>query len=103
MLLPVAAELEAAIIGMPIGDDHGLPRDVAGRVAEAGVILERASAYGIPWDDVVMDAICLAPAAEPASMAVSLETLRRFPRRAGSCDDTGHQQCRARDAHPLSH
>ncbi len=78
VLLPVAAEFEAAIIGMPIGDDHGLPRDVAGRVAEAGVILERASAYGIPRDDVVMDAICLAPAAEPASMAVSLETLRRF-------------------------
>lgn len=78
VLLPVAAEFGAAIIGMPIGDDHGLPRDVAGRVAGAGVILERAASYGIPRDDVVMDAICLAPAAEPASMAVSLETLRRF-------------------------
>jgi len=78
VLLPVAAEFGAAIIGMPIGDDHGLPRGVAGRVAGAGVILERAASYGFPRDDIVMDAFSLAPAAEPASMAVSLETLRRF-------------------------
>lgn len=78
VLLPVAAEFAAAIVGMPIGDDHGLPRDAAGRLAEAGVILDRAASYGIASDDVVMDAICLAPAAEPASMAVTLETLRCF-------------------------
>jgi 5-methyltetrahydrofolate--homocysteine methyltransferase len=77
-LLPLAAEFGAAIIGMPIGDHHGLPKDVQGRMKEAEVILERAAAHGIPSEDVVMDAICLAPSAELGSMAVSLETLRRF-------------------------
>ncbi|MCU0520702.1 MAG: dihydropteroate synthase [Anaerolineae bacterium] len=78
VLLPIAAEFGAAIIAMPIGDVHGLPKDVPGRVAEATVILERAAAHGISREDVVMDAICLASSVEPGSMAVALETLRRF-------------------------
>lgn len=78
LLLPIAAEYGAAIVGMPIGDLHGLPKDVAGRVAEARVIIAAAATYGIPKEDIVMDAICLASSAEPGSMQVTLETLRRF-------------------------
>ena len=80
-VLPIAAEFGAAIIGMPIGDVHGLPADVAGRMAEATVILERAATYGISREDVVMDAICLASATatvESGATAVTLETLKRF-------------------------
>jgi 5-methyltetrahydrofolate--homocysteine methyltransferase len=77
-LLPIAAEFDAAIVGMPIGDTHGLPKDVEGRLAEAAVILDRAAALGIPRDDVLMDGICLASSAEPGSMAVTLETLRSY-------------------------
>lgn len=77
-LLPVVAEFGAAVVGMPMGDEHGLPKDPEGRLAEAARIVEAAETYGISRDDVVIDAICLASSAEPGSMAVTLETLRRL-------------------------
>lgn len=77
-LLPIAAEYGAAIVGMPIGDQFGLPKEVEGRIAEARVIVERAAEYGIPRENIVIDAICLASSAEPGSMQVTLETLRRL-------------------------
>jgi 5-methyltetrahydrofolate--homocysteine methyltransferase len=77
-LLPIAAEFNAAIVGMPIGDIHGMPKDVDGRVTEAQVLIEAAADYGIPREDIVMDAICLASSAEPGSMMVTLKTLQAF-------------------------
>jgi 5-methyltetrahydrofolate--homocysteine methyltransferase len=61
---------------MPIGEDHGLPKTVEGRIAEARTILEAAERHGIPRQDVVIDAICLASCAEPGSIQVTLETLK---------------------------
>jgi len=78
MLLPIAAEFGAAIVGMPIGDTHGMPKDVEGRLAEARVLIEAAAEHGIPREDIVMDAICLASSAEPGTMQVTLETLQAF-------------------------
>ncbi len=74
-LLPIAQKYNAAIVGMPIGDVHGLPKEVAGRIAETRVIIAAAESYGIPREDIVIDAICLASSAEPGSMRVTLETL----------------------------
>lgn len=79
-LLPLAAKHGAAVVGMPIGHLHGMPKTVEGRLAEARVILESAMAYGIPREDLVIDAICLASAAEPGSMQVTLETLSALHR-----------------------
>jgi 5-methyltetrahydrofolate--homocysteine methyltransferase len=39
------------------------------------VIVEAAEKHGIPREDIVIDAICLASSAEPGSMQVTLETL----------------------------
>lgn len=75
-LLPIAKEYGAAIVGMPIGEDHGLPTTVEGRMAEARTILDAAERHGIPRQDVVIDAICLASCAEPGSIRVTLETLK---------------------------
>lgn len=77
-LMPIVAEFGAALVGMPVGDRYGLPKDVDGRISEAETILESAVAHGIHQDDVVIDAICLASSVEPGSMAVTLETLRRL-------------------------
>lgn len=82
-LLPIAKRHGAAVVGMPIGDRHGLPKTVAGRVAEARVIVEAAEGAGIPRNDVVIDAICLASSAEPGSMGVTLETLAALRRELG--------------------
>ena len=75
-LLPVAVQYGAAIVGMPVGHLHGMPKTVEGRLAEAWAIVEAAAGYGIPKEDIVIDAICLASAAEPGSMRVTLDTLK---------------------------
>jgi 5-methyltetrahydrofolate--homocysteine methyltransferase len=75
-LLPIAREFGAAIVGMPIGDAYGFPKSVEGRTGEALTILQAAERHGIPREDVVIDAICLASSAEPGSMRVTLETLQ---------------------------
>ncbi len=82
-LLPLAAEYGAAIVGMPIGDQFGLPKRVEERIAEARVIVERAAEHGIPREDVVVDAICLASSSESGSMQVTLETLQRLHEELG--------------------
>jgi 5-methyltetrahydrofolate--homocysteine methyltransferase len=74
-LLPIAGAYGAAIVGMPIGHIHGMPRTSEGRLAETRVILQAAEDHGIPRDDIVIDAICLASSAEPGSMQVTLNTL----------------------------
>jgi 5-methyltetrahydrofolate--homocysteine methyltransferase len=82
-LLPVAKEHGAAIVGMPIGHMHGLPKTVKGRLAETHIILEAAERYGIPREDIVIDAICLASSAEPGSMQVTLDTLHALHHHLG--------------------
>jgi 5-methyltetrahydrofolate--homocysteine methyltransferase len=74
-LLPIAARFGAAIVGMPIGHTHGLPKTTEGRLAETRVIVEAAERHGIPREDIVIDAICLASSAEPNSMQITLDTL----------------------------
>jgi 5-methyltetrahydrofolate--homocysteine methyltransferase len=76
LLLPIVRKYGAAVVGIPIGEAHGLPHTVEGRLAEARVILDAAQAAGIPREDVVLDGICLSAAVEPGSFQVALETLR---------------------------
>jgi 5-methyltetrahydrofolate--homocysteine methyltransferase len=75
-LLPLARRYGAAIVAMPLGHRHGLPKTVGGRLEELREILAAAERYGIPREDVVVDTICLASAAEADSMRVTLETTR---------------------------
>jgi 5-methyltetrahydrofolate--homocysteine methyltransferase len=75
-LLPIARKHGAAIVGMPMGRQHGLPRTLEARLEEVRALLTATDAAGIPRQDVVIDAVCLASAAEPDSMRVTLETLR---------------------------
>jgi 5-methyltetrahydrofolate--homocysteine methyltransferase len=75
-LLPIAARYGAAVVGIPIGEGYGIPETVEGRLAGVQVILAAAAACGIPRQDVVIDAICLASAVAGDSLRVTLETLR---------------------------
>lgn len=88
-LLPLAVRYGAAVVGMPIGPPHGLPRTARGRLEEARIIVEAAEACGIPRDDIMMDAILLAPAAEPGSFEVTLETLRLIHEELGCAASLG--------------
>lgn len=77
-LLPLAKAYGAAIVGMPVGHQYGMPLTVEGRLSEARTILQAAEQYGISREDIVLDGICLASSAVPGSMQVTLETLRAF-------------------------
>lgn len=77
-ILPLAREHGAALVGMPIGEQHGMPKTAAGRLAEASVIIQAAARVGIPLEDIAMDAICLAASTIPDSLEVALETIRAF-------------------------
>lgn len=76
-LMPVAKQYNAAVVAMPLGDIHGLPPTVEGRMEELDVFLKAAEEYDIPREDIVVDTICLASSAEPGSMWVTLETTRK--------------------------
>jgi 5-methyltetrahydrofolate--homocysteine methyltransferase len=82
-LLPIVKKYGAVVVGMPVGHRHGLPKTVEGRLEEASVIIAAAEALNIPRDDIVIDAVCLASAAEPDSMRITLETIQALHREFG--------------------
>lgn len=74
-LLPLARKHGMAVIAMLVDDVH-IPETWQGRMAIAHRILRATDEAGIPREDVVLDCVCLASAAMPGSMQVTLDTLR---------------------------
>jgi 5-methyltetrahydrofolate--homocysteine methyltransferase len=74
-LLPIAAKYGAAVVAMPVGGG-GIPDSVNGRIEQTQVILDACQKVGIPREDVIVDAICMASSALPGSMQITLETLK---------------------------
>jgi 5-methyltetrahydrofolate--homocysteine methyltransferase len=88
-ILPIVKKYNAVVVGMPIGEQYGLPKKVSERFEEAKVIVKACEGIGIPRQDIVMDAICLASSAEPDSFQVTMETLRLFHQELGVCTTLG--------------
>jgi 5-methyltetrahydrofolate--homocysteine methyltransferase len=76
-VLPLVAERGAAVIGL-LMDDDGIPATVGRRMEVAHKIRDRATALGIPLEDVVFDPLVLTIGAEPEAGQVALETIRRL-------------------------
>lgn len=74
-LLPIAAKYNAAIVAMPVGG-AGIPETVEDRIEITRRIIDMCNEAGIPKDDMVVDAICMASSAMPGSMQITLETLQ---------------------------
>jgi 5-methyltetrahydrofolate--homocysteine methyltransferase len=74
-ILPLVRKHGCAVIGLAHGDS-GISRDPWERLAAARKIVERASDFGIPPADVIIDPLCLAISADPQSVQVILETMR---------------------------
>jgi 5-methyltetrahydrofolate--homocysteine methyltransferase len=74
-LLPLARKHGMAVIAMLVDDVH-IPETWQGRMAIAHRILQATDEAGIRREDVVLDCVCLASAAVPGSMQVTLDTLR---------------------------
>lgn len=76
-VLPLIKEYGAAVIGLLI-DDDGLPKTADKRVAIAGKIIERAEKLGIPRQDVIIDPLAMAVAADSKAGAPVIEAIRRI-------------------------
>jgi 5-methyltetrahydrofolate--homocysteine methyltransferase len=77
-ILPIAKKFNAALVGMPIGDKYGLPKTVAERLYEANVIVEACEGMGISRDQILMDGVVLASAAEPDSFQITARSLMAY-------------------------
>ncbi len=75
--LPIAKKYGAVVAGMPMGQiSLRVPMTAKERIDEAKIILAACEGYGIPAEDVVIDAVCM-PAAllEPQAFRITLETI----------------------------
>ena len=76
-VLPLIKEYGAVVIGLTI-DDEGLPKTADKRVAIAGRIIEHAEKLGIPRQDVMIDTLAMAIAADSKAGIPVLEAIRRI-------------------------
>lgn len=81
-MLPVIASHGAAI-GTALVYEKGIPQTVEERVMVARRIVQMAEEHGIPRQDVMIDAVCLPAGVAPASMQVTLDTLKALHEELG--------------------
>lgn len=77
ILLPIAKKYNAVIAGMPTGlSGSGVPMTVEERIAAAKKIIDSCLDFGIPKEDIVIDAICMPVALlQKNSFRVTVETI----------------------------
>ncbi len=76
-ILPLAREYNAAVVALTV-DDEGIPTDADRRVAIAHRIVKKATAIGIPLEDVIVDCLVMTAASDSNAGMVTLETVRRI-------------------------
>jgi len=81
-VLPLVKEHGAAVIAL-VQDDEGIPKSVERRVVNAHKIMQRAKEVGISPEDIIIDPLALALAAEPGSGLIALEAIRRIKAELG--------------------
>ena len=74
-VLPLVKDRGAAVIGLTM-DDNGIPPSAEGRLAMADKIITRATALGIPIEDIIIDPLVLTVGADSQAAALTLETIR---------------------------
>ena len=82
IVLPLVKKFGAAVIGL-LQDEEGVPNNAERRVAVAHKIVERATALGIPAEDVIIDCLALTVSADTSAGLVTLETIRRVKSELG--------------------
>jgi 5-methyltetrahydrofolate--homocysteine methyltransferase len=82
ILLPLAKEFGAAIIGLCM-DDDGITHDPEKRLSIAEKIIERAVKHGIMDEDVIVDPLAMAVSADPQACLVTLATIRLVHQKLG--------------------
>jgi 5-methyltetrahydrofolate--homocysteine methyltransferase len=74
-ILPLVKEHKSAVIGLII-DDNGIPATAEARLRVAEKILNRAVGMGIPAEDVIIDPLAMAVAADSSAGQTTLQAIR---------------------------
>lgn len=82
VVLPMVAEYRAAVIGVA-NDETGISYDPRERFLVAKKIVERAEAYGIPRQDVIIDPLAMPAGAVPGAAATLFELVRMIREELG--------------------
>jgi 5-methyltetrahydrofolate--homocysteine methyltransferase len=81
-ILPLVKEYKAAVIGLII-DDSGIPATAEARLRVAEKILNRAVEMGIPQEDVIIDPLAMAVAADSQAGLLTLKAIQLIQTRLG--------------------
>jgi len=87
VLLPLAMEHKADIIAL-VMDGGGVPKDVDGRIRACDVILDRATACGVPLEKVFVDPLAIPLSVDTTQGMVTLKTLEEIKSRYPSVKTT---------------
>jgi 5-methyltetrahydrofolate--homocysteine methyltransferase len=81
-VLPLVKKYGAAVVGLTL-DENGIPPKAEERFKIAKRILDRATALGIPKEDVYIDCLTLTASAEQAAVSETLEAVYRVKHELG--------------------
>ncbi len=81
LILPIVAKYGAAVIAL--ANDDEIPMDPERRVVIAHKIVSVAGDYGIPPEDIVIDALAMPIGAEPRAAVLFFETLKLLREQLG--------------------
>jgi 5-methyltetrahydrofolate--homocysteine methyltransferase len=81
-ILPLVKEYQAAVIGL-IVDDSGIPTTAEARLRVAEKILNRAVGMGIPQEDVIIDPLAMAVAADSQAGLLTLKSIQLIQTKLG--------------------
>lgn len=81
-VLPLIKKYGAAVIGL-VQDDNGIPKDADGRVRVAHKIVERAEAFGIARENIIIDCLAFAVGADTSSGLAVMEAIRTIKAELG--------------------
>lgn len=81
-VLPIVKKYGAAVVGLTM-DKGGIPEIAEARIAIAERIVEAAESYGIPREDVLIDALTLTISAQQKQAAETLKAVRYIREKMG--------------------
>src|SRR5215217_3592567 len=81
-VLPLVKDRGAAVIGLTIGEE-GIPATAEGRLAAAGIIIERCVKMGIAIEDIIIDPLVMTVGHNSNAALVTLKTIELIKKEYG--------------------
>lgn len=75
-VFPLVKQYGGVVVALVL-DEDGIPETADGRIAVAEKIYGKAAEYGIPKNDILIDALCMTVSSDSKGALTTLETLRR--------------------------